>query len=97
MRVTSVFNRVLALPGTCVVGVRVEGDAVVVSVRRRRQRMVCPCGATTTAVYDRGVRRWRHLDACGMRVLLEAQLSRIDCRACGRVRTELVPWARPWC
>ena len=95
MRVTTVFNRVLGLPDTRVIAVRLEAGAVVVSVCPKRRRRVCPCGQTTTAVYDRGVRRWRHLDACGTRVLLEAQLSRIDCRACGRVRTELVPWARP--
>ena len=28
-------------------------------------------------------------------VWLEADVARIDCRRCGRVRTEQVPWARP--
>jgi transposase len=28
-------------------------------------------------------------------VFLEAEVHRIDCRRCGRVRTEQVPWARP--
>jgi transposase len=27
--------------------------------------------------------------------LLEAEIRRLSCRACGRVRTETVPWARP--
>jgi hypothetical protein len=26
---------------------------------------------------------------------LEAEIARLDCRRCGRVRTEEVPWARP--
>jgi len=56
---------------------------------------MCPCGATTEAVYDRSRRRWRHLDACGTRIVLEAVICRIECRRCGRVRTEQVPWARP--
>ena len=95
MRVTTLFNRMLRLPGTRVTDVRWEPDGVVVSVRRTRRRMVCLCGATSAAVYDRGLRRWRHLDACGMKIWLEAELCRIDCRSCGRVRTEVVPWARP--
>jgi transposase len=28
-------------------------------------------------------------------VWLEADIHRVDCRSCGRVRTEQVPWARP--
>jgi len=68
---------------------------VVVTVARRRRLLTCPCGATTSAVYDRSVRRWRHLDACGMKIVLEAEICRINCRACGTVRTEAVPWARP--
>ena len=95
MRVTTVFNRVLALPGTRVTGVRLEADAVIVSVARRKRRAMCPCGTTTAAVYDRSVRRWRHLDACGTRIVLEATICRIVCRSCARVRTEQVPWARP--
>ena len=94
MRVTTVFNRVLKLPGTRVTAVRFEADSVVVTVARCRRRLMCPCGAMTAAVYDRSTRRWRHLDACGTRVMLEAVICRIECRACGRVRTEQVPWAR---
>lgn len=95
MRVTTVFNRVLKLSGTRVTGVRFEADALIVSVARRKHRATCPCGTTTKAVYDRSTRRWRHLDACGTRIVLEATICRIDCRTCGRVRTEQVPWARP--
>ena len=39
--------------------------------------------------------RWRHLDGCGTRIELEAVICRVNCRACGKVRTEQVPWARP--
>ena len=95
MRVTTVFNRVLGLPSTSVSAVRLEAETVIVTVRQRRRRHMCPCGATTTAVYDRRVRRWRHLDFAGSRLLLEAVITRIACRACRRVRTEQVPWARP--
>ena len=30
-----------------------------------------------------------------MKVILEAEIRRIHCRRCDRVRTEAVPWARP--
>jgi len=95
VRVTTVFNRVLNLAGTRVLAVRFEADAVVVTVSRRKRLLTCPCGATTNAVYDRSTRRWRHLNACQMPVVLEAVICRVNCRGCGRVRTEQVPWARP--
>ena len=41
------------------------------------------------------MRRWRHLDLAGSKLWLEAEIRRLDCRGCGRVRTEVVPWARP--
>src|SRR5579884_1221692 len=28
------------------------------------------------------------------KVFLESDIARVDCRACGRVRTQVVPWAR---
>lgn len=95
MRATSAFKRVLGLASTRVVGVRVDDGTVVVSVKPQRRRRMCPCGTMTWSVYDRRVRRWRHLDSCGARVVLESEICRIDCRSCGRVRTEQVPWARP--
>lgn len=95
MRVTTVFNRVLKLASTRVVAVGVEGDTLVIRIAPRRRRLLCPCGVTSTAVYDRRVRRWRHLDVAGARLELEAVVRRVDCRGCGRVRTEQVPWAQP--
>ncbi len=64
-------------------------------LRRRTARPVCPCGKRGSGVYDRSVRRWRHLDWGTSKVWLEAEIRRLDCRRCGRVRTEQVPWARP--
>ncbi|MCU0301181.1 MAG: ISL3 family transposase [Candidatus Nanopelagicales bacterium] len=40
-------------------------------------------------------RRWRHLDFGACRVWLEARIARVACRRCRRIRTEVVPWARP--
>ena len=47
------------------------------------------------ARYDTSRRRWRHLDFGACQVWLEADIHRIDCRSCCRVRTEQVLCARP--
>jgi transposase len=56
---------------------------------------VCPCGFSRRGIYDRSRRRWRHLDLGTTRLYLEAEIHRLSCKRCGRVRTEAVPWARP--
>ena len=95
MRATTAFNRMLAIPGAGVTSVAFTPAGVVVGIRRRARRLTCPCGWSTGAAYDRSTRRWRHLDLGSSRLLLEAEIRRLDCRRCGRVRTEAVPWARP--
>ena len=95
MRVTTAFNRILGLVGATVASVRFTPEGIVVGLRRRRGKLVCPCGWKTRAVHDRSTRRWRHLDLGASRLWLEAEIRRLRCRRCGRVRTEVVPWARP--
>ncbi len=95
MRVTTAFNRILRLPGANVESVSFTGEGLVVGVRARSGRLCCPCGEWTWARYDTSRRRWRHLDMGSTRVWLEADVARVDCRACGKVRTQLVGWARP--
>ena len=95
MRVSTAFNRMLAIPGASVTSVEFTPGGVVVGLRRRFRRLTCPCGWSTAAVYDRSRRRWRHLDLGGCRLFLEAEIRRLACRRCNRVRTEMVPWARP--
>jgi transposase len=95
MRVTTAFNKMLGLVGTSVATVAFTPEGIVLGLRRRRAKHRCPCGWRTWAIYDRSVRRWRHLDLGATRCFLEAEIARIHCRSCGRVRTEDVPWARP--
>jgi transposase len=85
----------LGLVGASVASVTFAPEGIVVGLRRRRHRPVCPCGWKGRAVYDRRVRRWRHVDLAGSRLWLEAEVARLECRRCRRVRTEAVPWARP--
>jgi transposase len=94
VRVSTALNRLLAIPGASVIGVRLAADGVIVVVRLRRRRMACSvCGQVCSGMHDRDVRRWRHLDLAGHRCFLEYELRRVDCRDCG-VRVEAVPWAR---
>jgi transposase len=95
VRVSTAFNKMLGIVGAAVASVTFTPDGIVVGVRRRRAKLVCPCGWKTWAVYDRSTRRWRHLDLAGSKLWLEAEIRRLACRRCGRVRTEAVPWARP--
>jgi transposase len=84
-------NRILQLPGASVRTVAFTDQGIVIGLRRRRRRLLCPCGATTRARYDTSRRRWRHLDFGACRVWLEADIHRVDCRTCREVRTEQVP------
>ena len=95
MRVSTAFNKMLALVGATVVSVEFGADAIVVGIRNRRRRLRCPCGWSSSSRYDTTVRQWRHLDLGRCRLFLEGEIRRINCKRCGRVRTEDVPWARP--
>ncbi len=62
MRVSAAFNTMLGIPGATVRSVSFTPAGVVVGIGLRRRRLVCPCGRSVRAVYDRSTRRWRHLD-----------------------------------
>jgi transposase len=94
VRVTTAFNKMLAIPGATVTTVSFTPEGIVVGLKLRRRRLHCPCGFTTGAAYDRSTRRRRHLDLGSSKLLLEAEIRRVWCRRCHRVRTERVPWAR---
>lgn len=95
MRAAAVLNRLLGFKGTVVEGVDFVGSEMIVRVRLRAAYLVCPCGKRSRSRYDTSRRRWRHVDFGRYRVLIEAQIRRVDCRGCDRVRTEWMPWARP--
>ncbi len=95
MRVTTAFNRLLALPGARVTDVSFTAEGVVVEVALHRRRAACSgCGQVVGAVHDRHLRRWRHLDLAAQRCFIEYRLRRVRCPDCG-VRVEAVPFARP--
>ena len=100
MRNTSIWKRLLGLPGVVVESVVVEdtddGDLLVVSIRARRGTSPrCGRCGRRGGWYDRGGprRRWRHLDFAAVRVVLEAAVPRVACAEHGPT-TVAVAWAR---
>ena len=82
MRDTTLFKRLMDLPGVNVTEVDFLADKVVVTVTLQRKKLIRPeCAYTTRARYDtRSVfSTWRHLDLGRWRLEVRAQLRRIDC------------------
>jgi transposase len=50
------------------------------------------CGQSHRGVYDRKLRRVRDLSCGDTRVYLEVEVRRVDCRRCGTVKQEKLPW-----
>ena len=97
VRATTLLNRLLDLPGISVSAVAWHGRQLVVDVRLKAKRLVCPdCEYSTRAGYDtRQVPSWwRSLDLGPHQVIVRALLRRLDCPEHG-VRVQGVPFARP--
>jgi len=94
VRVTTAFNRLLALPGVRVIDVLFGSDGITVRVALSRRLAACSgCGQVCRSFHDGKRRRWRHLDLGGGRCFIEYELRRVRCPDCG-VRVEAVPFAR---
>jgi len=96
VRVTTLLNKLLHLPGLWIRGLRFEDGALILSFRRRFRRLTCPvCGTSVESRFEEKTRRWRHLALWGVPTYLEGPIRRLRCPTCQSVRTERVPWARP--
>lgn len=100
MRNARVWHRLLGLAGTVIEQLAMETDAggevLVVAVRPRKgARRRCGRCRQRSPWYDRGPgrRRWRHLDFGTVRVMLQAEVPRVNCRQHGPT-VIAVPWAR---
>jgi transposase len=94
VRVSTAFNRLLAIPGATVTDVAIGDRDIEVQLRPTTRLLNCPCGKRTRAAYDRRRRRWRHLDLAHRKLWLTYEIRRLECPDCGVV-TEELPWARP--
>ena len=100
MRLTRVIHRQAGLERAVVEAVEWGQDAaeeVLVISARPRKRAARRCGRCQARApwYDRGWgrRRWRHLDFGTVRVVIEADVPRVDCATHGPTVIS-VPWAR---
>ena len=95
MRVTTLLNKLLQLPGLWVQAIRFEDDTLIIEVRRRFRLLSCPeCGTQVRGRFQETTRRWRHLAIWGCTTVIEGPIRRLRCPQCCTVRTEAVPWAR---
>ena len=90
-----ILRYVLGLVKVVVLGVAIDGDAIVVSVRpHRREQLRCPvCGRRCDCHDHEPTRRWRAMDLARSRCYLEYRPARVVCPEHG-VLVERVPWAR---
>ncbi len=95
MRDTGLYERLLDVRAPWrVAGVELRVDEKEVVVRLEADQVLwgCPECGRRMHVHDRAVRRWRHLDTCQFRTILEAEVPRVKCPEHGTV-TVRVPWA----
>ena len=94
MRTTTLLRTLLGLSSTRVLHVSFDDEALIADVAPTWNRHRCSeCGSKAPG-YDRDTgRRWRHLDASGMKLLLRYDIRRVSCPKCQAVKVERVPWA----
>lgn len=98
MKDTKMYESLLGLePPWRVQDVQLQLDEgqVVVRVEAAPQRWACPqCGARMH-VHEHMLRRWRHLDTCQFKTIIEAQIPRVRCPEHGTMTVQ-VPWAEKY-
>jgi len=98
MRDIALYERLLGLgPPWRIekVDLRLEQGEVVVHVAVEEGVLwACPECSQRMHVHDYRKRRWRHLDTCQCRTLIEARVPRVKCPEHGTVMA-VVPWAEP--
>ena len=71
-----------------------QGQVIVHVERKAGAQPCCPTCSKPAPGYDSRRRRWRHLDTCQYKTILEADVPRVKCPEHGVVTTT-VPWAEP--
>ena len=95
MRVTTLLNKLLRLPGLRVKSVQISDSSLVIRIARTFRLLTCPlCGTRVRGRHSQTTRSWRHLAIWGYSVFLEGTIRRLRCPSCETVVTEAVPWAR---
>ena len=95
MRDIALYERLLDLTApwrVTNVDLRLEEGEVVVQVEASETEWGCPECRERMHRHDSTVRRWRHLDTCQFKTIIEARVPRVKCPKHGTV-TVRVPWA----
>ena len=72
-----------------------QGEIVVSVTHAKGTKFCCPECDKQLGCYDHSpARRWRHLDSCQFKTMLEASVPRVDCPEHG-VKQVAVPWSSP--
>ena len=71
-----------------------QGQVTVYVEQEAGAKLCCPACGQPAPGYDSRRRRWRHLDTCQYKTILEADVPRVKCPEHGVVTTT-VPWAGP--
>ena len=74
------------------VDLRLDAGEVIVYVEADRQRWGCGECGIRMHVHDYAIRRWRHLDTCQFKTIIEARVPRVLCSEHGTTTVQ-VPWA----
>lgn len=98
MNERELFARILGVRGPWrVAGVELDtkhGEVVVRVEADATATWRCPTCGAACARHDHRLRRWRHLDACEYKTMIEARVPRVNCAEHGVLQVE-VPWAEP--
>lgn len=99
MQDTELYQHILGLESpwrVTKVNMDLEEAEIVVEVSHPLgTRFCCPECSEELPCYDHvSARRWRHLDSCQFKTMLEARVPRVDCPTHG-VKQANVPWASP--
>ena len=99
MQHTELYQHILGLESPWEVSnvdLNVElGEIVVKVTHPKGTKFCCPECSKELGCYDHSPsRRWRHLDSCQFKTMLEASIPRVDCPEHG-VKQAAVPWSSP--
>ena len=90
------YKRILGINGSWeVTDVQLDiiKKEVLIQVEYKSEQPVnCPECQREAAKYDHKKRRWRHLDTCQMKTIIECEIPRTNCREHG-IKQIAVPWA----
>jgi transposase len=92
----SLYNHILQLPSpwftNSVELIEADSSVLVIIGYHSKTKFPCPQCQSLCERYDTRKRRWRHLDTCQYKTIIEAEVPRINCSEHG-VLTVQVPWA----